>query len=356
MNRGRIIARLLTRFWDSGGGSPEVSEEELATVTPLLIASGCAGLAWRIINNSALTHSPAAGLLLDYYRDQSIKTALFEANIERVFHALRGEGIEPVLVKGWAVGRLYPEPGLRPYCDIDLCIEPGSRMRAEAALNSLFRRAGWINVDVHDGVSKLDTNTWDNLFSRSQLVTLNRTQVRVFSPEDHLRILCLHLLRHGAWRPLWLCDVAVALESQGAKMNWERCLTDEPRITRMLGCVIGLAYELLGAGLYGVPNRAGVNKIPPWLTDAVLRQWDRCQNPTGQGLAVPTLLSKLGRPGQLFADMYARWDQPIRATMEFKGDFGYSPRFPYQLAYLFSRCREIPKQVMFSLRTRATHG
>jgi hypothetical protein len=197
---------------------------------------------------------------------------------------------------------------------------------------------------------------WDELFSRSRLVALNNTEVRVFSPEDHLRILALHLLRHGAWRPLWLCDIAAALEAQGEGIDWERCLTDEPRVVKMLGCVIGLAHSLLGAKLDGLTDRAGANNLPRWLIDAILRQWDRCQNPTGQGLAVPTLLSKLGSPRLFLADVYARWDQPIRATMLLKGDFGYLPRFPYQLAYLFWRCGEIPKQIMFRLRPRATRG
>ena len=38
--------------------------------------------------------------------------------------------------------------------------------------------------------------------------------VRVLSPEDDLRFLCLHLLRHGAVQPLWLCDICVLLEAR----------------------------------------------------------------------------------------------------------------------------------------------
>jgi len=29
-------------------------------------------------------------------------------------------GVEPILGKGWAIARLYPERGMRPYGDIDL--------------------------------------------------------------------------------------------------------------------------------------------------------------------------------------------------------------------------------------------
>ncbi len=53
---------------------------------------------------------------------------------------------------------------------------------------------------------------------RSQLVNLDGVDVRVPGLEDHLGILCLHLLHHGAFRPLWLCDIAAALETRPAEL------------------------------------------------------------------------------------------------------------------------------------------
>lgn len=325
-------------------------------VAPLLIAGGCAGLAWRVVISSGSAHSTVTQVLLDYYRDQTIKTALLELGAERVFKALGEAGIEPILVKGWAVGRLYPEAGLRPYSDVDICVPPGRRAEAEKVLYALFKEAGWVNVDIHEGVAKLDSKTWDELLSRSRIVTLNDTPVRILSPEDHFRILCLHLLRHGAWRPLWLCDIAVALESQGDEIDWDYCLTEQPQVATMICCVIGLARLLLKARPCGLPARAVTYDPPGWLLDAVVRQWGRCQNPNARAMAVPDLLSKLKTPKRFFSEVYFRWDRPIQATMELKGEFSSSPRLPYQLAYLFRRCREIPKQVMFYSRQRPTAG
>ena len=205
-------------------------------------------------------------------------------------------------------------------------------------------------------MAKLDTKSWGELFSRSRLVTLNETQVRVLSPEDHFRILCRHLLRHGAWRALWLCDIAVALEAQADEFNWGSCLTDEPRVATMLCCVIGLARQLLRAKPRELPEGVAAHSVPPWLLAAVIRQWDRSQNPNTKGVAVPTLLSKLKSPKRLCSDVYSRWDQPILATVEFNGDFGPSPRLPYQLAYLLSRFREIPGQFVRRGRRRLMNG
>jgi hypothetical protein len=50
-------------------------------------------------------------------------------------------------------------------------------------------------------------------------VELNGAKIRILGAEDHLRLLCLHLLKHGAWRPLWLCDVAAALESRPSSFD-----------------------------------------------------------------------------------------------------------------------------------------
>jgi hypothetical protein len=223
-------------------------------------------------------------------------------------------------------------------------------------LHASFEENGWVNVDLHDGMAKLDTKSWGELFSRSRLVTLNETQVRVLSPEDHFRILCRHLLRHGAWRALWLCDIAVALEAQADEFNWGSCLTDEPRVATMLCCVIGLARQLLRAKPRELPEGVAAHSVPPWLLAAVIRQWDRSQNPNTKGVAVPTLLSKLKSPKRLCSDVYSRWDQPILATVEFNGDFGPSPRLPYQLAYLLSRFREIPGQFVRRGRRRLMNG
>jgi hypothetical protein len=73
------------------------------------------------------------------------------------------------------------------------------------------------------------SDTWDELFARSQLVPLGDSQIRILGDEDHLRIICLHLLRSGAWRPLWLCDVAVALETLSPDFDWDICLGRDPR-------------------------------------------------------------------------------------------------------------------------------
>lgn len=62
-----------------------------------------------------------------------------------------------------------------------------------------------------------------------ELVNLEGDKIWVLCAEDHLRFLCLHLLKHGAWRPFWLCDVGMALESRSSNFDWDRCFGENKR-------------------------------------------------------------------------------------------------------------------------------
>jgi hypothetical protein len=257
---------------------------------------------------------------------------------------LRAEGIEPVLMKGWAIARLYPDCALRPYGDIDLCVPPEQFGKAEGILERLGEHENHF-VDLHNGFTKLTRESWDELFERSQLVGLGEEKIRVLSDEDHLRVLCLHLLRSGACRPLWLCDVALVLESRAPDFDWDICLTRDRRQADWIACTIGLAHHLLGVEIEDTPVAERAKRLPRWLVPAVLRQWDRCRNSRAAGMALPTLLTNISQPKKVFNELYARWDNPVRSTVALRGQFNECPRLPYQLAELMAHSPEVPKQL-----------
>jgi hypothetical protein len=111
------------------------------------------------------------------------------------------------------------------------------------------------------------------VFSSSKLIKLGETTIRVPAAEDHLRLVAIHSLSHGAWRPLWLCDVAAMLEDLPQDFNWDRCLGDEGRIAHWISSVIELAHRLLGACVDRVPPRGRVQRLPKWFTRTVLDEW-----------------------------------------------------------------------------------
>jgi hypothetical protein len=234
---------------------------------------GAGALAWRQIRDTEFANTPAGEQLHEVYRRQRLSARVHERELVEVLTRFRAAGIEPILVKGWAIARRYPDCALRPYGDIDLCVAPAQFAEAQRVVVS-FASVDGPFVDLHSGFDRIGVgkqldlarfvrlwepanpsarsakinnarsakidNEWDELYARSQVVMLEdkskvqrpkskvedptckvqhtKSQVetgfpvRVLSDEDHLRILCLHLLRSGVRRPAQLCDIALLIE------------------------------------------------------------------------------------------------------------------------------------------------
>src|SRR5262249_56795426 len=109
---------------------------------------------------------------------------------------------------------------LRPCDDVDLCVPEDQLAVAVGALSGPLPCI----VDLHGGVPDLPDRTWGEVFGRSRLVPGVGSEVRILGEEDQLRLLCLHLARHGIARPLWLCDVGACLEGLPERLDCDCCL------------------------------------------------------------------------------------------------------------------------------------
>lgn len=294
----------------------------------MLLESGAGALGWKRVSNSDLRTAPAALELEQAYRLHALQSAIHEREIEQALNLFRSAGVEPILVKGWAIARLYPEVGLRPYGDLDLCVAPGSYSPARLALEKETDKT--YKVDLHRGFKTLDDKSWDELRSRSYLVKLGDLEVRVLSPEDHLRVLCFHFLREGAWRPLWLCDIAVGLEMRPADFDWRSFSGSNDRQQKWSACAIALAHQLLGANIDGVPEAIRNVRLPGWLLPSVLKAWEvrtmskRHRTPTSAAWRNPNQAIRLDY-------LRSHWPNPIEATIGVSGPFNEMPRLPFQV-------------------------
>lgn len=407
---GLAVAGLL----GSGGSDSQRSTVD-GQLSGLLCHLGAGALAWWRIRDTDLADTPAAVELHNVYRQQRLAVLRHERDIVTVVSLLRREGIEPVLVKGWAIARHYPEPGLRPYGDIDLCVSPTQFAQASQVLKRSESLAGPF-VDLHCGFSGIGVGKrllfsaprhaqreWEELYSRTSLSQVQRPKsnvylpgedvehctldigqqpansedlfsARVLSDEDHLRILCLHLLRSGVRRPSWLCDVAVMLRRQTADgrrpekqsptldsqkdighwtldsgFDWQTCLGRNPLHANWVATAVLLAHELLGADISHTPF-AG-RKLPQWIVTETLQQWggkahskSNIQGPKSSRVQSPK--SSLGTQtldtGHSTFDWYRRWDNPIRATAAVNGKFTRRPQLRYRVAELIARLPEVP--------------
>jgi hypothetical protein len=344
MQAGERLAILLRGAWGHCPAPLELSLAEVAKAVPWLLKADAGGLGWWRVRQTGLRAAPAIAPLREAYRYETLLAALREEDLTRAVSRLRSCGIEPLLVKGWAAARLYPEAALRPYADIDLIVRPERFAAAEAAHREY--KSGGCPVELHRGFERglayLGKGGLEEVSERSQLVSLNGVEVRVPSPEDHLRILAVHMLGHGAWRPLWLCDVAAAAEGRPADFDWDRCLGKDRRITDWVACAVGLAHELLGVSLEGTPMAGRAARLPHWLAPQVLRQWERGTGSSSRGPLKWARLRQLRRPAGILNELARHWRNPIEASIELGAPLNGLPRMPFQLAAALSR---VPKLV-----------
>ena len=330
-NLGETVAGILRGAWRHNPPELDLAENELDRVTPLLLASGAASLGWWRVRNSSLKSTQSALELQQAYRLHSLQSALHQSEITDLVSLARDAGAEPVLVKGWAVARLYPEMGLRPYGDVDLCFSKESYAKAEAAFANLDLTR--YQVDLHEGFSKLDNLSAEQLLSRSRPISIGGMEVRVLGEEDQLRILCTHALRHSVWRPLWLCDIAVAIETRSPEFDWQRCVGRDAREADWVACAIGLAHRFLGARIEGTPVEQRANALPAWLVRQTLKNWSAPFPELYPPLSYTRpFVTYFRDPTGLVRTLRMRWPDPIEATIRMRGPFNSFPRWPYQVA------------------------
>ena len=174
--------------------------------------------------------------------------------------------------------------------------------------------------------------------------------MRILGSEDHLRYMCIHMLRHGLYRARWLCDVAVVLESLPEDFDWEYLLWGDQRHADWVTSTLGLAHKLLGARLDAIPTGEKASPLPRWLVLSVLRQWSIEEHYMD---SVPSMAYCFRHPAQLPRAFRLRWPNPIQATVGVGGPFNELPRLPFQLWECVSRAAYFITQIPTLVRQRS---
>lgn len=252
-----------------------------------------------------------------------------ELRLKAVFDLFRVKGIEPVLIKGWAAARSYPDRRPRYSSDIDLAVSEADHETAEQLLAS--NRSENLHVDLHREFRHLDRVSWDEIFTRSKVVDLNGTGIRVPSPEDHLRILCSHWLTDGGANKERLWDIYYGVQNRPADFDWTICLDAAGRTRRNWTIVtIGVAHKVLGLEIAALPFASEVT-VPEWMMMCLEKEWQ-------SGVPLLPLHTCLRNPARFFQQVRKRLPpNAIQATVDMEGKFDEKGRVYYQLGSIFKR-------------------
>ncbi len=277
--------------------------------------------------------------MTDEFRWYLLKQKRVEEHILSSFRAFRLEGIEPILIKGWAADRNYPDNEPRFYGDIDLAVSKADYVRALQLTTTAD--SGAIGVDLHCELRHLDTLPWSELLLNSELVDLNGEEIRILCAEDHLRVLCVHWLTNGGESRERLWDIVYAVQNRPADFMWEKCLeVVSPNRRGWIVSTIGLAHKYLNLDLEGLPFEEEAKNLPSWLTQCVEREWVR-------GVQLRPLHTALKDRRVFFQQIGKRIPpNPIQATVDCEGKFDDRSRIPYQLKDVFMRLTPSLKRVL----------
>jgi hypothetical protein len=320
----------LAGAWRAAPPPLPLAAAEAADLVPALLAGGAGGLGgWRLQATSSAT-DPEFSALFQAFRAYTLEAAVRERQLVEAVGILRHAGIETLLGKGWAAARHYARPALRPYGDIDLFLPAVEKPRALVALQNAARP---LPIDLHAGFAELEDRSEESLFARSVMVDVLGVPVRVLGPEDHLRLVALHLLRHGGTRPIWLTDIAAMVEAGRDSLDWDLVLAGKAQSARAVACVTGLAVRWLGAGSpeASALRAAEFDRPPAWLEGDLLEQWGR-----GSEFRLP-LADEAWRPGRFLRELIRHWPNAIEASAGIGAPFDDGPRWPCQLAFVAVR-------------------
>lgn len=264
-----------------------------------------------------------------------------EKRIGTIFSAFNEQGIEAVLIKGWAAARNYPQPFERLSVDVDAAVEPESYARAE----KLLRERKITGFDLHRGLRHLDTLDWKDLYAAAETSEIGGVPVKIPRAEDHLRILCVHWLGDGGADKQRLWDIYYAVENRPETFDWARCLdaAGEKR-RKWVACTIALAARYLGLDINDTPLAREAENLPGWLIDTVEREWSR-------NVRLKPLHNCLKNRAELYEQIKLRIPpNPIQATVDVEGAFDDAPRIRYQIGSFLKRIKPSAQRISRNLR------
>lgn len=261
-----------------------------------------------------------------------------ELKITEAFRFFRENDIEPVLIKGWASARFYPQSHPRHWSDVDLAVAASDYFKAQSLAPKNF------GVDLHRELRHLDIVPWSELFAKSELVEIDGTPIRILAPEDHLRTTAVHWLSDGAENKERLWDIYYAVDNRPDDFDWNRCLDTAGKTRReWIVCAIMLANKYLELDITGLPLTDRERELPEWLVRCVEKEWS-------SDIPLMALHGFLRHPRQLGQQIVKRIPgNPIQATIDMEGSFFRLPRIFYQAGSILKRIPPSSRRIFNTL-------
>lgn len=181
-----------------------------------------------LVNNS----SEVPGFVAVAVQKLSEKSEMLARELQTLLAQFAEQDIQVIPLKGPALAAtLYGDATMRPCHDLDMLVRQNDFQRAQDLLFELgfvargaadeyhrgFRRDDLL-VELHFGIASPSTFPLDSfpfdldgVWRRSRPGSFRQRPMRIISHDDLVLYLCLHGLKHGFGKLMWVVDIARAL-------------------------------------------------------------------------------------------------------------------------------------------------
>jgi Uncharacterised nucleotidyltransferase len=233
-----------------------------------------------LISDSGCSLAPAAPEhLVRKVRANAQQNLFLTAELLRIMRALLGENIRAIPYKGPVLAAsAYGNLANRNFCDLDILLSEEDVHRARSIMLDLGYRGEYsltpvqeakylrttseynfldennqVQVEIHWRVVPIQlgfTFDFGGLWSRTKVLPIGGSRLRVLSSEDLLLVLSVHAFKHSWAHLKWVCDVAMHLSSSD-DLDWTSVLDEADRIgaLRVVLITLSLANQLFGSNL-----------------------------------------------------------------------------------------------------------
>lgn len=292
MNRrvrlGVALARLHQGALSADAPPVHVPRDLEDDVVRLALGASAGSLAYR-----RLATASKHPRLRDAYRLHTLEATDRACHVAEIAACLAAGRIDALFFKGWTLAHRYPLAALRPHGDVDVLVRPADHLRARQRLGAArLDRAVDLQTDL-----ELPGASFTTLFARRRSIPLRGIEIPMLADDAHLAFLCLHFLKHGGTRPMWLVDITLLAEHALSGVAWWGVLARDPARAHAARSVADLASVLVGSG--------DAAPVAPWMVAATLEAW-------GSGFHRPSRLFTFDTLANLARDLRERWPNALQ--------------------------------------------
>jgi hypothetical protein len=179
------------------------------------------------------------------YRGTIYRNLVMSSELVKILAAFRENGVEAICLKGAPLAeKIYGNPCLRPFGDMDILIHPEDVSRGKALLADLgyqqeasppgdehqfhgapFYKKGslpfWVELHWDLDDCELVAFSEQEIWRRAELMQFEGIVIMLLSHEDNFLYLANHLCKHDSSLLKLLVDIAELLKKFGNSLDWE---------------------------------------------------------------------------------------------------------------------------------------